>query len=292
MLKRTVESLSTLLAIILSVVLLFSFFTGCVKDDKKVILISIDGLRADVIENTEYGRYLMQNHAYSLEVTTVTPSVTLPCHTSMFYSVTPNEHGIIANSYTPASGLGDGIIERLFAKDKTSAMFYNWYEISYLDKDSVADVNTFISGYDEGWEGTNATLSELCKEHILSTPTDFTFLYLGFLDEWGHRYGWLSDEYYYALNKSFDVIKTVIDEAVKMDYTIIVTTDHGGHDYTHGTTMTEDMTIPLFIIGEGFSAPGGKDLGKRSILDVAPTVLDILEVDAPSYWQGRAISIS
>jgi arylsulfatase A-like enzyme len=56
--------------------------------------------------------------------------------------------------------------------------------------------------------------------------------------------------------------------------------------------MTEDMTIPLFIIGEGFSAPGGKDLGKRSILDVAPTVFDILEVDAPSYWQGSAISIS
>jgi hypothetical protein len=105
----------------------------------------------------------------------------------MFYSVTPNEHGIIANSYTPASGLGDGIIERLFAKDNTSAMFYNWYEIGYLDNENYAKVSTFISGYDEGWEETNTRLGELCKEHILSTPTDFTFLYLGFLDEWGHR---------------------------------------------------------------------------------------------------------
>jgi predicted AlkP superfamily pyrophosphatase or phosphodiesterase len=171
-------------------------------------------------------------------------------------------------------------------------MFYNWYEIGYLDNENYAKVSTFISGYDEGWEETNARLGELCKEHILSTPTDFTFLYLGFLDEWGHRYGWLSDEYYYALNQSFSVIKTVIDEAVKMDYTIIVTTDHGGHDYTHGTTMAEDMTIPLFIIGDGYNAPGGNDLGKRSILDVAPTVLDILDVKAPSYWQGSAISIS
>ena len=101
MLKRTVKSLSTILVIILSVALFCSFSAGCVEPDKKVILISIDGLRADVIENTEYGRYLMQNHAYTLEVTTVNPSITLPCHTSMFYSVTPSEHGIIANTYTP-----------------------------------------------------------------------------------------------------------------------------------------------------------------------------------------------
>ena len=167
MLKSTVKSLSTILVIILSVALFCSFSAGCVKDDKKVILISIDGLRADVIENTEYGRYLMQNHAYTLEVTTVNPSITLPCHTSMFYSVTPNEHGIIANTYTPSENLGDGIIEVLSKENKTTAMFYNWYEISYLDRGSVADVNTFISGYDEGWEEANASLGELCKEHIL-----------------------------------------------------------------------------------------------------------------------------
>jgi bisphosphoglycerate-independent phosphoglycerate mutase (AlkP superfamily) len=47
------------------------------------------------------------------------------------------------------------------------------------------------------------------------------------------------------------------------------------------------MTIPLFIIGEGFSP--SLDLGCRSILDVAPTVLNILGVAQPEYWQGTPI---
>ena len=287
--KRILKLLSIIFVVVLTALLFVPSLVGCKKNDKRVLLISIDGLRADAVANTEYGRYLINNHAYSLESTTVNPSVTLPCHTSMFYSVTPDVHGVTTNNYTPSEDLGHGIIEGLLANDKSSAMFYNWYEIGYLDKDNVANVSNFISGYDEGWEETNARLCTACEEHIENKATDFTFLYLGFLDEWGHAYGWLSDEYYYALNQSFAKIKPIIDKAIELDYTVIITTDHGGHDYTHGTTMTEDMTIPLFIVGEGYSQSGGKNLGARSILDVAPTVFDRLGVTAPDYWQGTAI---
>lgn len=284
MIKRTALRIFTLTVLFAFVL---TFFAGCTeKEDKRVLLISIDGLRADAVENTEYGRYLLENSTYSLSVTTVSPSVTLPCHMSMFHSVLPTEHGVASNTYTPSESLGHGIAEALKEAEKSSAIFYNWREIGYLVTEGSVEKACYIPGESDGWEETNKLLGEETTSHILNTPTDFTFLYLGFLDEWGHRYGWLSDEYYYALNESFALIQNVISEAQKQNYTVIITTDHGGHDKTHGTESPEDMTIPLFIMGEDFTK--GKDLGARSILDIAPTVVDILGVNAPKVWQGKS----
>ena len=284
------------LALILSLIFTFTFFYLAIdryskeenNEPRKVLLISIDGLRSDAVKGAEYGKYLTENSAYSLEVTTVYPSVTLPCHTSMFHSVSPEGHGVSTNTYTPTGDLGDGIAETLFAEEMSSAIFYNWREIGYIVSDGSVSKEEYIPGETLGWEEANALVGEACIGHIQNTPTDFVFLYLGFLDEWGHRYGWLSDEYYYALNESFALIERVIAEAKKQNYTVIITSDHGGHDYGHGSDSAEDMTIPLFIIGDGYRA--GEALGKLSILDVAPTVTQILGIEIPSHWEGTPIA--
>ena len=294
------KNIYRVIALILSLSICMFTIYGCIKnedssddkngdeteEDKRVLLISIDGLRSDAIENTEYGRYLLENSSYSLEVTTVSPSITLPCHMSMFHSVTPEAHGVSANVYTPSESLGYGITEALLEDGKSSAIFYNWNEIGYLSTEGAAS-KTYVAGETEGWEEANRRVGEACIEHILNTPTDFTFLYLGFLDEAGHANGWLSDTYYYALNESFTLIERVIEAAEEQNLTVIITSDHGGHDYAHGSELAEDMTIPVFILGDGFTE--GENLGKRSILDIAPTVLKILGTAAPDYWQGKAI---
>lgn len=262
--------------------------SGCSgKEPERVLLISVDGLRADAIENTEYGKYLIENYHHTLEVTTVDPSVTLPCHMSMFHSVPPTEHGVMDNNYTPNEALGNGICEALLEKGKTSAIFYNWNQIGTIATEDSVQTSRFINGETEGWEESNKLLADAATEHILNTPTDFVFLYLGFLDDSGHRCGWLSDEYYYALNESLALVKAVSDAATKNGYTVILTSDHGGHGFAHGSTLPEDMTVPLFIIGDKFA--GSKNLGPSSILDVAPTVLDLFGISAPDYWQGKII---
>ena len=276
---------------VLALCFLLSTLFSCVPEESgegdKVLLISIDGLRSDAVENTEYGRWLVENSAYSLDTTTVFPSVTLTCHMSMFYSVQPNIHGVLSNTYTPSEELGKGITEVLRDGAKTSAIFYNWPEISHVAPFGTVAHDKYAAGAIWGWEETGRELGNACINHIVGVGTDFTFLYLGLLDEWGHRYGWLSDEYYYALNKSFEVAEAVINEALSKNYTVILTSDHGGHDTGHGSDLSEDMTIPMFIIGDGFER--GVDFGARSILDVAPTVLDVLGVKAPDYWQGKSL---
>jgi arylsulfatase A-like enzyme len=67
---------------------------------------------------------------------------------------------------------------------------------------------------------------------------------------------------------------------------IIVTSDHGGHDFVHGGSLPEDMTIPWIVAGPGVA--GGQVIGGVSIADTAPTALWALGLSAPQTALGRA----
>ena len=287
--KTIINSLVKLISLTLVFVLLTLLLTGCLegKRQNKVLLISVDGMRPDAISSTEYGKKLMKISSYSLSASTVHPSITLPCHMSMFHSVAPTVHGVNSNEYTPSDNLGMGIAEVLASSEMSTTMFYNWEPLTNLTTPSSYVKQSLINGATVGWEASNTALADSCIEYLGGEEiSDFTFLYLGFLDEWGHAYGWLSEEYYYALNESLKLIERVI-AALGDEFTVIITTDHGGHDNTHGSEMPEDMTIPVFIIGAEFE--GGKVFESPSILDIAPTAIDILGVDAPEYWEGKSL---
>ena len=78
-----------------------------------------------------------------------------------------------------------------------------------------------------------------------------------------------------------------IIDTLSEEYTVIITTDHGGHNYTHGTELPEDMTIPIFIIGEYFEDRCAKNGG--SILDIAPTVAELLGISPVTAWEGGSL---
>ena len=66
----------------------------------KVILVSIDGMRPDGVMQcgSPFVEKMMKTGSYTLDAKTVLPSVTLPCHMSMFHSVPPTRHGIVTNT--------------------------------------------------------------------------------------------------------------------------------------------------------------------------------------------------
>ena len=57
--------------------------------EKKVILISVDGMRPDGLQQcgNPFLEELKKTASYTFDARTVIPSVTLPCHMSMFHSV-------------------------------------------------------------------------------------------------------------------------------------------------------------------------------------------------------------
>ena len=282
-------------SIMIAILLVFTIFTivGCKNKEKyraenPVLLISIDGMRSDAIHNTDYGRYLERVCSYTLNARTVYPSITLPCHMSMFHSVEPTEHGVTENRYTPSPEMGNGIAEALAEQSKRTAIFFNWPLIDNLVKPDKNVYSKFIDPTLIGWEESNKQTVDACIDYLKNNEVDFTFLYLGFLDEAGHADGWLSEEYYYALNQSLALVEQVVSQLSK-DYTIIITTDHGGSDNGHGSDSLEHMTIPIFVMGENYTK--GKSFDTASILDIAPTALNIIGVEIPTYWRGTLLFI-
>ena len=47
------------------------------------------------------------------------------------------------------------------------------------------------------------------------------------------------------------------------------------------------MTIPMFFYGDEFIQ--GKQLDDVSILDIAPTIADIMEINIPREWEGKSL---
>ncbi|MBQ7917080.1 MAG: alkaline phosphatase family protein [Firmicutes bacterium] len=253
----------------------------------KVILISIDGMRPDGVLQcgNPYVQELMQIGSYTLDAQTVYPSVTMPCHTSMFHGVSPERHGMLSSKHLLPIDAVPGIMEQVRAANKAAAMFYNWEPLRKISQPGSLNHAFFIDAYVE--EYTDNVVTQRALECVQQYHPDFVFLYmLETDDKGGHNCGWMTPTYLHYLHNAINNVKKV-QETIGDEYIIIVTADHGGHDCTHGTTMPEDMTIPMFFLGEPFQP--GKELHGVSILDLAPTIAKILHLDTPSEWEGNPL---
>jgi len=252
----------------------------------KVILISIDGMRPDGFLNcgNPYTKELMNISSYTLSAKTVFPSVTLPCHMSMFHSVSPQRHGITTNTYTPLARPLNGLSEQISFAGRSCTMFYGWEQLRDIARPGSLTYGEYISL--SSADNTDQLLTDSAIVRIKQINPDFTFLYLGQTDVAGHDFGWMTDEYLKTVNNAVNCVKKICEE-FRNEYTVIVTTDHGGHDRNHGEDIPEDMTIPMFFIGDMFEK--GKDLGEISITDIAPTIADIIGVPKAKEWEGRSL---
>ncbi|HET9222764.1 MAG TPA: alkaline phosphatase family protein, partial [Roseiflexaceae bacterium] len=96
-----------------------------------VVLVLIDGLRPDAIDAARTPRLagLRERGAATMRASSVMPSITLPCHTSIFHSVPPTRHGITSNEWQPMARPLPGLFDLAHAASKRCAFFYNWEQL-------------------------------------------------------------------------------------------------------------------------------------------------------------------
>jgi hypothetical protein len=109
----------------------------------KVVLIMIDGLRPDALRkgHTPHLDGLLQRASYTLTAQSVMPSITLPCHMSIFHSVPPTRHGITSNIWTPMARPLPGLIEQL--ADFHTACFHSWEPLRNLNTPETLNFGYF-----------------------------------------------------------------------------------------------------------------------------------------------------
>ncbi len=252
----------------------------------KVLLMLMDGMRPDSLPNVPEAQAMIARGSSAMDAQTVFPSVTLPCHMSLFHSVDPTRHGTTTNLFMPQVRPIDGLFDVLKMAKKRTAMFYNWHELRNLCRPGSLNMEYFLQGSTLGWEETTVPLTDAVIGHIKKYDPDFTFYYFAYPDEMGHSHGWMTERYHHAVSFCWKEAQRIID-TLPEDYVVIVVADHGGHDRTHGTDMPEDMIIPVIITGGPFEA--GKKLENASIKDIAPTVAALLGVEAAPEWEGKVL---
>ena len=251
---------------------------------EKVILVLVDGMRPDGMMQCghPFVKTLLEQSTYSLDAQTVMPSVTLPCHMSLFHSVDPQRHGILTNAYVPQVRPISGLVDQLDMYGKKCAMFITWEELRDLSRPDHLHCELCINLHKT--KNADRQITDEAIPYIQKEQPDFLFLYLGNTDEdGGHDTGWMSETYLKVVNKAIGCIEDVYNNLPE-GYTLIVCADHGGHDRTHGHNIPEDMTIPVLFCGPKFEK--GKPLSGVSIKDIAPTIAKLLEVPFVREWEG------
>jgi predicted AlkP superfamily pyrophosphatase or phosphodiesterase len=258
----------------------------------RVVLVLVDGMRPDGLElaNTPAMEKIMRHGTYTLHARTTFPSVTLPCHASLFLSVPPERHGILTNTWVSQVRPVPNLFDVLNHAGKIAASFYNWEELRDLSSPGSLAVSLMLRNLESPIDQADWELTQVALQWLTNHDFHFAFIYLGKTDIVGHEDGWMSAPYLSALNEADKCIASVI-EALPDDTHYIVMADHGGHGRTHGTQLEEDMYIPVLTLGPDIKM-GEKLEDCVSIIDIAPSILQILGVPAPKEWVGKPLTQS
>ncbi|MBK8051604.1 MAG: alkaline phosphatase family protein [Anaerolineales bacterium] len=110
-----------------------------------VIFVMIDGLRPDAITtaNCPTLQSLRTRGAWTFAARSVMPSITLPCHLSIFHSVPPSRHGVTTNTYQPMARPLPGLIDQARLQAKRCSFIYNWEPLRDLSRPEALDFAWF-----------------------------------------------------------------------------------------------------------------------------------------------------
>ena len=217
-----------------------------IDDPPTVILISVDGLRASYLNETDSPHILelAHNGVIAKYLEPVFPSKTFPNHYSIITGLYPAKHGIISNSiYDPEIGLFRISDREMIAKSewwggeplwitaqkqgRTSATYF-W---PGSDTDSIQGMQpTYRMDYDHDLPHTVRIDSVMSAVTRSPRPALIT-TYFSTVDTQGHIAGPYAEETRAALKDVDDHIGTLVsrlkDEGVFEDVNLVILGDHG-----------------------------------------------------------------
>lgn len=266
----------------------------------KVILILSDALRYDVAkDNMGFLGHLVEKKLASLyKITGELPSMSRPMYETVHTGLPSSEHGIVANSIVRLSSKPNIFQAVKSAGKVTAAAAYCWISELYnrapydriedkeVDNESLAIQHGRFYTQDEY---PDIELFMSAAGLVRRFSPDYLLLHPMGMDYHGEKYGSDSKEYRNHAIHQDAWLAPLIQEWMERDYTIMVTGDHGiNKDGAHGGTTPEQREVPLFCIQPKVKGRG--DTGETiSHLQIAPTILHLLEIPVPSSMRKSVV---
>lgn len=271
MTKRLLYTLS------LSVLTLLSGFA----QDARVLVIGIDGCRADVIASAASPNLdnLMQSGYYTLNALTEAPTWSGVGWTGMVTGVWKNKHGVNDNSY-----IGQNLsYPHFFEHINNQYPSLNKYSIVHW-----GPINTHLANFSAGEQqftyGTDLEVENKVADVLTNEDPEVIFVHFDDVDHAGHDVGYLSTEPTYVgsietVDARIGTILTALyarPNYATENWLVLVSTDHGGNAAGHGGSSLEERTI--FIIASG----AVDQFGEATVGETIYSEQAHVELDGPS----------
>jgi predicted AlkP superfamily pyrophosphatase or phosphodiesterase len=284
--------------------------------ENRVLVIGIDGCRPDALQaaNTpnldalvEQGIWFDGTDIRQPDRQDGANTVSGPGWSNLLTGVWPDKHGIIDNKFTePHYDAFPHFFQRIkeVRPNAVTASFSSWPPIARIITRS-ADVARNFPATDpedlDGYLAGDAEASAACIDYLQTKDPTCVVLYLGQVDESGHKYGFHPSvpEYIRALETVDgyigDVQKALRKRAAEKDenWLTIVCTDHGGAGTDHGNGHDNPEIRRTFLIVSGDSTQRGRSDKPTWQVDVVPTALKHLGIEPKTEWKldGHAVGL-
>lgn len=168
---------------------------------------------------------------------------------------------------------------------------YTWEELRDLSRPgSLAMAYFYTLGDPE--DDSDLQIGAAAAAYLAERAPALAFVYLGALDEVGHRHGWMTVPYVQALEKADRAVGVVreglLAAGLLSNAALFVMAAHAGHDRDHGSGTSLDLTIPWIASGAGVRK-GHQIAAPVSLIDTAPTLAHLLGLPRPAEWEGQVI---
>jgi predicted AlkP superfamily pyrophosphatase or phosphodiesterase len=282
---------------------------------KKVLVIGIDGCRPDAIvaAHTPHHDKLSERGTYCVDAQILAPretqgdTVSGPGWSNILTGVWPDKHGVIDNSFR-GSNYGD--YPHFFTRIKqvrpeaVTGSFSDWGPI----KDKILSGADVASAFPEGGaKGLEEYLigdvqaADACAKFIADKDPTAVMIYLGQVDESGHRHGFHPKvpQYVTAIETVDGLIGKLIAAVESRpkfdqeDWLVVVCTDHGGVGLGHGGGRKTPEIRDVFLIFSGPSVIQQRTEEPSYQVDVVATALTHLGIKLDPAWKldGKAIGL-
>jgi len=273
-----------------------------------VFIISFDQGSPSGIQKSEMPLFksMVAEGASTWNAYTVVPSLTLPSHTSMLTGVGVQKHQVLWNDLDPSKGFVKVPTIFSIAKELGLVTAMCVAKIKFKTLQLPGSLDLFVVPE----KPTAKFVAEAFSAQVGKLKPNLCFIHFGDPDVAGHQFGMNSPEKMQAFadcDAALKVIRTAIDEAgLGASSVIILTADHGGHDFTpaeieqnlkqgntlkgtHGSAATDDVEIPWVVWGKGVKK-NYSITAPVVIYDTAATALWLLGIDVPESFWGRPVT--
>lgn len=231
---------------------------------RPILVVGLDGTRWDRVTLKDVGKTLprlAKEGAFS-RMTMEVPTISAPGWASILTGASHAEHGIVDNSMVGSNHWRfPDILSQAFYRDTTTRTFVaaGWPVLAdpaglgpivhFREEQIKAGLHRVVArdGETHGYISADAECVAYAHAALRGPGFDAGFVYCCDVDDAGHVYGALSDEYSAAIRRVDEHVSTLVEDAkfryetFNEDWLIVITTDHGHVDEGgHGGDSPEE----------------------------------------------------